>query len=507
MESRIDTRRKDFKKSFEDPLRLRESEQVQIRKAAREARLNKKRMEASPAPGVVSQEASSVTSIPVEVCEALASDDRDRQCEAAKEIRHMLSLHSNPPIQPVIDAGLVPRFMELLRMDSRPDVQFEAAWALTNIASGDSAQTSAVVQAGAIPEFVRLLDSEHLQVKEQSVWALGNIAGDCRQLRDAVIQAGGFFPILRELRQTDQTSRMYLLRYATWTLSNFCRGPMAEPYEIVREALPVLRSLLYSNDPEIITDACWSISYMSDTNNGPNSNVINEIIRNGVCGRLVELLSHRSHLVQTPALRAVGNIVTGDDTQTQTMISYGCIPKLKELLTASMKPIRKEACWALSNVTAGNKTQIQEVIEAGVLPVIAQALANDDYEVRREAAWCVANAASGGAEQQVRAVVDAECIGPLVSVLDAIDPKVAGIALEAIENILKVGKKRQIDENLPCNPYAEKLEEAEAFPKLEKLQFIGKTTIQTRAIHIMTEYLEAYVDEPARPTGFGGMAN
>lgn len=482
--------------------RRRDDTRIQIRKAKREEGLQKRRAmksqtvqstvitSNSSAPSTSSNntvsKAYGINDIPMLIGMLQNTDtSADEVLTAVQGFRKMLSVEQCPPVQEVLNSGAVPMFVKLLESNNTK-VQFEAAWALTNVASTDF--TRAVVDYGAVPMLVHLLLSADANVREQCAWCLGNIAGDSSDLRDFVLQHGGLNPLLMNISNPANNS---LLTNAIWSLSNFCRGKPAPKHEDVAPAIPLLAKILEMDNKEALVDACWALSYLSD---GDDSR-IEAVISHGVVPNVVALLTNESSSILTPAVRILGNFVSGNDSHTQAVIDAGVLQHIGQLLISPKRAIRKETCWLLSNIAAGNTAQITHLMRSQTnLQLIVEAVRGSEWEVRKEATWVLSNIATGGNEHHVHQLVQIGAIDALCSVLDVADARITMVVLDAIEKILKVGSTCGRD-------YVGFVDECDGLDKIEGLQEHQNTEIYEKVVSIIESYfgVEENEDENILP--------
>ncbi len=436
----------------------REAVTLSVRKEKREGNLAKRRMlNSSSAPEITTEagvedskspDDSSSTSISSKkpqfsprdfpaMVEALKSSDVQVQLTHLRGFRRLLSAEVNPPVQACIDCGAIPLFVQALQRVDCQDLQFEAAWALTNIASTD--RTEVVVDCGAIPYLVQLLDSISPDVREQSAWCLGNVAGDGPEFRDLVLQYNAVELLLKNI---SAPATLSLLRNATWTLSNFCRGKPQPALEKVLPALPALAYLISSQveDDDTKIDAAWALSYICDG----DDDRIGAVVEHGVVPNLLAMCKSGATTQIMPALRTLGNIVSGTAAQTQAVLDAGFLTLCPSLLQNSKKSIRKETCWAVSNVAAGTTDQLETLMQHGeVLSMVLELMgAQGEWDVRKEAVWVVSNIATAAKSPHLLQLLNMNALKPLVQTLEVQDDKVTMCALEALEVFLKLDSAR-----------------------------------------------------------------
>jgi len=342
-----------------------------------------------------------------------------------------------------------------------------------------------------------LKESNDSLVKEQAVWAIGNIAGDKLPCRDYLLHLGAM-QLLMDVTKTDV--KLPLRRNAVWAMSNLCRGKPVPPFEAILPAIPVFAELLKDEDETVVSDACWAISYISDEE---DDRKMQSILKRGVAQSIVVLLGSKNPIVQTPALRVMGNIVTGSDFQTQLLISAGCLPVLKALLDdpATKKNTKREVCWTLSNITAGSKTQIAAVIEASVADSLIYHMKESDFDICKEAAWAIANATSSASPEQITKLVQKGCIEPLCQLVRAPDIRVVSVSLEGIDNILKNGENLKAHNN-HINPFVQVIEHTNSVGYLEELLEHPNMPIYDKAKSILSTYFNYDGEEQNTPNVF-----
>ena len=256
---------------------------------------------------------------------------------------------------------------------------------------------------------------------------------------------------------------------------------------------------------DVVVDAAWALSYLTD---GSDSRIARTVEVPGAVEALVSLLSTaESFQVITPCLRALGNIVSGNEHHTQRVIDAGVLGAASKLLAHEKKSIKKEAAWMVSNIAAGTQSQIGDLLSdrwggEAILKAVADLAVSGEWEVRKESAWAVSNVLTMGTADQVCTMVDLGGVRAIASLLDCNDTTILNLALDSVAAVLKVGGERGFD-------YATVLDEEDGVEMLEKLQSHESDEVYGKAVDIIETYFNGdEVDdagsENVAPVSVGG---
>lgn len=496
--------------------RRREDQQVELRRQRTEELLNKKRASTADREAAASFEALS---------ERLHAPALEAIYKAVYECRSSLSVENNPPIQPVIDAGVVPRIIELLGRETYSlysgaspglisKTRVEAAWVITNIASGTGEQTEYVARHGAIPPLVSMLGEDDDAIVDQAVWALGNMAGDCETIRDTVLSQGALFRILGLIEKYRVAKEhIKILRNLTWLMANLCRGRNPPPAEDVMEVVEgVVERLVTINDLDVVSDCFWCLSYIVDV----SGRLTEAVLASPVMRRCHDLLGAFSASLSPPGagpgadsllagigayaicpiIRTLGNIVTGTDEATDAIIRGGFLTFLRPIFYAyqnkKLPRIRKEICWLLSNVTAGTPSQVTAVLESDLSNLLIDAVTKYELYIRKEASFAVTNILHFCARepQYLQPLLDNHVIQALQNHLEAVAniPDLQAQILDAVRYALEGGEK--IRARLGENPVVQIMIDSKLVDEIEELQDVPNSLVNSKAYNIIVDFFE-----------------
>nr|KAG5704948.1 hypothetical protein BaRGS_022790 [Batillaria attramentaria] len=164
------------------------------------------------------------------------------------------------------------------------------------------------------------------------------------------------------------------------------------------------------------------------------------------------------------------------------------LPVLARLLFHTDKDVLADACWALSYLSDGPNEKIQAVIDSGVCRRLVELL---------------------------MFLVEQGCVPPLCDLLTVMDSKIVQVALNGLENILRLGDQDSKHNN-GINPYAVMIEECYGLDKIEFLQGHENREIYQKSFDIIERYFSTeeedkviapQLDQNAQQYQFGGQEN
>ena len=280
----------------------------------------------------------------------------------------------NPPIQDMIEHGLVSEFISLLDSEY-PEFQYQALFCLINISYGTTDQSSSILNQGGLPKILTLITSSIEEIQDLAIWLLGNLAGDSIDLRDQIVEKGGY-AMLNYVFTT--TKIPHILKRCIWAFVSFFRYEKPLSFQLTMNTLEYIIYAIhhYPLDQEMMSQAIFAVSLISDAYHQS----IPIIIESDILPIVLTHLEIPDIQIQVTSLRLLGNIAAGNANQTQVLLDIGLLPHLKNLIKCDNIKVRKEVAWILSNIAAGTEKQAETLVAQGFSPILVDIALHDERD-------------------------------------------------------------------------------------------------------------------------------
>lgn len=374
--------------------------------------------------------------------ELILKDDVESQLDGVTYIRKVLAVDKFPPIDLIMESGVVPRLIEFLGRFDYPKLQLEAAWAITNVACGEPRHTRELVSLGVVPPLIAIISNSPDNIREQALWALGNVSGDSENSRDILLEAGVLQPLLWQLgidapvHLSVTSPSLATMRHVAWTFANITRVQPPLPVEVMGPILYALAELIQSPDEELLNDVCVSLSLILEA----SSESVQICLEQGLLSRLVEMGGSSSAL-SAAAVRvicALGRSASPLHRRVFTRKKYRCSQLVVHALASSEdNALLKDIFTSLSYILTTEHKLLSELIALDVLSTIEKSVAKSHYDLALAAGKCLGVMTTECSEGEILRHT-LQIMNALLSLLGTTDILLLSSTLMAIRKVVSV---------------------------------------------------------------------
>eukprot|EP01022_Parablepharisma_sp_SALTPOND_P013859 TRINITY_DN185_c0_g2_i1.p1 TRINITY_DN185_c0_g2~~TRINITY_DN185_c0_g2_i1.p1 ORF type:complete len:484 (-),score=43.08 TRINITY_DN185_c0_g2_i1:105-1556(-) len=379
-------------------------------------------------------------------------------------------------IELALDTNLLLRLKPFLDLRD-PVLLSETVWIYTNIAASSSCGCSELSEHGIIQKIIDLFPASDIETKINCVWAIANYAADNEKTRAHVMKSRFITDFIQLLKAKNLPYS--LLRNCCWTINNLFRKK-SEKLSVndERTLIDFLIRNIGINDLESQSSVLFTLSRFTEG----AQETVQYITKNLDYSLLFSLLDPNQMSICVPAMRIIGNVTSGDDSDVDMLIAAGVLPPYINLLMNGRKStLLRETAWGLSNIAAGTLVQKQKLVEAGIVGAIHTCLekSKTDIAVLKELAFVISNLFSMANEELVEKLIKEGSIEIMKEFMRIEDAKILAVILEGFDEMLKQGKK-----------IVDEVEKSGCLALFEKCQIHPDQRVYELAYKILDRYFE-----------------